>query len=228
MDEEKISTDQNTKQTKRGIGCSCKSITLGGCLFIIIFVVLVILTIIQRPRFLWKPFVDWNNNGLVTYEFEPEDYSTEDIKKNIDSQINNLQESKVEISEKELTALARENFNGLRDLRLDIKEDTIIMYWILEDSIKDNPLLGVVKLKVQKGDEIVVEHIGTNRIGIPEIVSKAVIRSTLKLLRLGDKERSDELILEIINASNSFTINAIDLSEDKIVLTVNTNISFIR
>jgi hypothetical protein len=99
----------------------------------------------------------------------------------------------------------------------------MFVYFVLDDSIPENPLYGVVVVKINEAQNLEIEKVGTPKVGIPKQINKALVNSALAYLTLGEKLEEENLIYKLLASKNSFKAEKIEFQQDNLVL---KNITF--
>jgi hypothetical protein len=202
----------------RAVGC--KRIFAFGCLSILICFILFILLLIVKPPFFWSRTTDFlNKNTSVDTEKDYVDLTTaQDI---LESQIQAVGENKVELDEDILTVLARNSFENVPYLTVDLEKDSLKLIWIIDNSKDEYPLYGVAEIKKDSKNSLYIDKLGTPRVYLPKAIGKAIFTTIVSLLTIGD-EKADQnsLIYQLLSANPTFDITEIEFADDKLILTI--------
>lgn len=204
-------------------GCGCQSI---GCLIILIIFLsfsFVIYIFIKKPEPIWNEVVIFLNDDLQVEEYK-KNTDPDLIRVKVNDQINSIGENEVMISEDDLTALVRDNYSDLKELTIDIEPGKMNFVWIIDDSIEDNPLYGVVVFKSKEG-ELYIQKAGTNKVALPQIINRLITKSAFKVLELGKQEVNDQLILEILDMDEDFKVKEIRLIDENLYLLLDVDVN---
>ncbi|MDQ7020590.1 MAG: hypothetical protein Q9M91_01965 [Candidatus Dojkabacteria bacterium] len=187
-----MSEDNNHEEKGSGIGC--RTIALGGCLIILAAIGILIFLLVTRTNIILGTVIDFLNKDLETTSISSENTSY-DILADVYSQIDEeLEIQSLEFSEEEITILARESFEDLEDLTIDIESNKITLFWKAYSRVEDHPVLGVVTLN-KESDNIEIDHFGTARIGFPKIVNKFVTSRVSNFIEQGENDSVNDFFL---------------------------------
>ncbi|MFQ5493324.1 MAG: hypothetical protein ACE5DX_04155 [Candidatus Dojkabacteria bacterium] len=141
------------------IGTARKAL-LTGCLIIVLLLVLFFVTVIIRPPFLWNPFKDFLNAGLVPPAVE--ETEVEQLYDKIGAE--GKATLSYTLSEAEAIVLFRQLLSVESDLRIDSEENTMSI--LLNLDTDENPLWMVARVE-DDGSMLSVTKVGFERIGMP-------------------------------------------------------------
>lgn len=219
---EKYDREDEKQDHRRPLGC--RRIACGGCFSIVILFIVLIFLIISKPDFFWNPMVDFLNNGR---EIEmQEEHSIEDAKAYIENQVTGFGENVIVIPEEYITPLLKEVLVTFNRPYAQVDEQGMHIYWIMDNKIEDNPLLGKVTVKVDEKLSIYASSIGFERFGIPEFFAKAITNAVESALQLVDSQSGAEGLLQrLFGTSNEFEIKKIEFKKDELRLLIDVKFS---
>ena len=212
--------ERDYEKDEKGRLPGCRNI---GCFFLLIIAALVIFcfyVVLSKPKSLWNPLVDFLNAEV---ELKDENKLTFLESKSIVEEKINDNHAEVKIPENALTALTQESFDSFKNINVQIEEGRMFVYFVLDDSIPENPLYGVVVVKINEAQNLEIEKVGTPKVGIPKQINKALVNSALAYLTLGEKLEEENLIYKLLASKNSFKAEKIEFQQDNLVL---KNITF--
>lgn len=195
-----------------------------GCSFVFIifasFILLIIL-LVTKPGFFWKPFTGFMNKGIeISSELE---YTAEEVSSNIKDQIreNGFGESVITITNNEITALARQSFPELPVLQIAFTENRMSAYWILSGKVDGNYLLGFAQIQNDSEDILNVSKLGTPKIVLPKFLNKAISTAALAIFTFGEEKHENyNLIAQIIRDTFNYEILDVKFLEGEMHLTI--------
>lgn len=204
---------------------TCRSVS---CLFLaIIFLCCALITIItiSRPPSIWSSFVKFNNKDVILQK--DNQISLEDGKEHIEGQITGIGENVVSIDEQYLTALARSSFEQLTLLTIEVEEGIMNIYWAVDTSVEDYPLIAQVQLSLTEEDELIIDKVGTPAFKLPKAANQALTSAVLAVLNFQDGGESENknLLSRLLAIDNDTDIKEIEFKENMIELIINVNVS---
>jgi len=222
------STIQQTRvvEYKRGSGCfTGMGCNIAGCLVSLLLILCclgTIFTIVNRPAFIWDRVVTFLNTGLnlPTYQNTNPTFIEESIISNIKNGQNDIY-----ITEDQLTAIARERLTQLKDLRFDIENGELSMFWALDNS--ENPVYAQVKLKVEN-NKIVISKLGTPNVTLPEFANESANSLILSVLNASGIGGSGNFLDTLFAENGNIKINRIEFQKDKLYLDVFVNVNLFQ
>lgn len=212
------------KEVRRGNGCGLRIFFYLGCLgfCFLIFAGIYILT--TKPVGAWEKIVEFLNDDVqVNYTKSLPNYDT--VKVSVDDQLNTKGQNEIKITEDQLTVLGRENISQLKNLTVDVESEVVRLYWTIDENNKENPLWGVVEIKILEGKPE-IKKIGTERVGLPSFLNEALTNGILAMLDFGNNEKNpNEIIRALITKNEEMEISEIRLEKDLLVIVVNVDVS---
>lgn len=205
-----------------GCGCGCRTITCGGCFLFLLLIIGCIYIVINKPPFIWSEIVEYANNGIEAPKYTPQDLNN--LQDNINSQINNIGEVKINLTQDQLTTLIRNNTTGLNDLTVDINNNEMIIYWQLDKTLPAKPLYGIVEIKETSEGNLEISKIGTGRIGLPDFISTAATNTVYSLLNINKENQTPVGLLTSIFTSDNLTIKSVNLEDGLVKITADIKV----
>lgn len=204
-------------------GCGCKIFLYLGCLVFCFIIIAGIYVASTKPSGVWEKVIDFLNADLVVQEQNLSTYDA--VKANLDEQLDVKGENNIEITEEQLTVLGRENISQLDTLTADIESEVVRLYWVIDNRVEDKPLWGVVEIGVVDSKPE-IQKVGTERFGLPSVLNEAITNGILSLLNFGDESKDpNDLVKNLITKNDEMQINKITLEKDKMVITINVDVS---
>jgi hypothetical protein len=204
-------------------GCGFRSIGCSGCFLIIVLIVLLVGLFITKPKGIWEKTVNFLNSDVSVPEYDGTTY--ESAVSTVNTQIEDVGENIVYITEDQLTAFGRENIPQLKEMIIDIEEGKLRIYWNIDSSIENKPLVGVIELQKNSGGELYITHFGTNRVSTPGFVNKYLTNVLFAVLNLGTKNNtSNAFLVKLVSLSENVEIKDVSFADDGLNLTVNVNV----
>ncbi len=198
-------------------GCGCRTFGCGGCLVLILLIVGLLYLVIAKPDALWKRFVDFLNNDINVEQFN--NLSYEDATAELNNQIDNIGDNQIVITENQLTAIGRKNIPQLKNLTIDTKLNTIRILWNLDEIENNEPLWGIIEISKNNANELQINKIGTNRVGLPSFVNKAISDVALNILDFGSEDRNaDQIFNQLVDFNENYKIQSIDIQDGQVVV----------
>ncbi len=210
--------DNKNKEINPLVGC--KVTFMFGCFFLLALFCFGTYMIISNTGNFLNSAITFLNDDLEISKPELTGDS-ESIKANIDSQVKSVGENKVEISEADLTILARDRFDDLKNLTVDIKDGYMIFYW--EIFRRDEKLYAIAEIKNEDKDNLYIDRLGTKRFFFPKRLNRIVAGFSFNGVDFFKDEES-KLIYEILDSDQVYTIEDIKFENDKLILTINVDI----
>jgi len=203
-----------------GIGCNA----IGCGILLILFACCLgtIFVVISRPAAIWDRVTTYLNTGLNTQVYQPA--SADYIQENIIGNLKNGQND-IYITEDQLTTIARERLTQFKDLRFDIENEELTMYWALDSS--NNPVFGEIRMKTENSTVKIIK-IGTPNLTLPEFTNAALNNILLSALNLNNKEGDGNLLSALITDNSNLKINKVEFQKDKLYLDVNISINLFQ
>lgn len=213
--------EHETDDQPRQIGC--KRIACGGCFIIIVLIITLVLLIISKPRFFWQPTVQFlNNNVTLSEQTTP---NLEEAKEFIESQITELGENTVRIPEEYITALIPVVLTNFNTPTAEVDDQGMHIYWILDNTIPEEPLLGKITIKADEQTGFYAHSIGFERFGIPEFFAKALMNAVQSAIQLlGQNSANTNLVQGLFGINGDFSLKAVEFLQDELVLVVDVNV----
>ncbi|MCA9386848.1 hypothetical protein KC669_02315 [Candidatus Dojkabacteria bacterium] len=214
--------EEEEKNHHRSITCR-----LISCFFLlIIFFCCALFFIITayRPPSIWNGIVEFSNKDV---ELKKEsDISFEEAKEHIGEQVTAIGENKVIIEEDYLTALAKEGFNGFKDLTVNVEEGHLDLFWALESSIPNNPLIAQIRVGTDSSGDVVIQRLGTPRVSVPRSVNQLLTTAVIKLLNSEKNDTNNKSIIgNLLSVENDTSIEKINFRDGFVELTININVN---
>ena len=207
-----------------GCGCGCRTITCGGCLLFILVIIGFAYIIINKPAFIWSEVVEYLNDGQKAPKYEPQDLTT--LQESINSQISNIGEVSINLTQDQLTTLIRNNTVQLKDLTVDIDPNLLTLYWYLDNSLPAKPLYGIVEIKSTESGNLEITKVGTGKVGLPDAVNKFATNTVYSLLNLENTEGTSPLsILTSIFNSENITVKSVKLEDGLVKITADIKVN---
>lgn len=198
-------------------GCGCRSIGCGGCLLIVLLIVGFSYLIISKPDSLWKRFVSFLNNDIQVQEFN--NLSYEDATAQLNNQIDTIGDNQIVITEDQLTAIGRKNIPQLNHLTIDTKPNKIRVLWQLDKTTENEPLWGIIEISKTETNDLEISKIGTNRVGLPSFVNRAITDLALNVLDFGSEDRdADQIFNQLVDFNEDYQIKSIDIKDNQVVV----------
>jgi len=210
----------------RGVGCApgcgCKSIACGGLLIIVLIIIACVFVVVNKPAGIWHSVVDFLNSGVEVPTYH-ETTSTE-AKSKINEQITKVGENKVTIDEDSFTAILRDRVPDLKNPVVDLEPGLIRIFWDLDQSIENDPLHGVMEIKVQD-KKLVITKVGVSRIGTPAFLNDFVSNTVISLFNQSNTKKDGDysLLYNFLSPDQNITITDLSLEQDKAIITLNIN-----
>lgn len=203
------------------LGCGCRTIACGGCLLIIALIVAIVYVVAAKPPALWGIVVNFLNDDIHVPAYVPQPLDA--TQSQINSQIQTVGDTTITITQDQLTTLARNNIKNLQDIVVEIKPEAMRLYWKIDKTIPDNPLYGVIEVKVGTDGKLEISKIGTGRIGIPDFLNQTISGVVNSFLNIGGTggNQSNGFLGGII-PSNSLNIKSVVLKDG--VMQINASI----
>ncbi|MEO6728317.1 MAG: hypothetical protein ABIM99_00180 [Candidatus Dojkabacteria bacterium] len=203
-------------------GCGCRSIACGGLLVILLLIVGMIFIAVNKPSGIWNSVVDFLNAGVSVPKYTPT--TSDEAKSKINEQITKVGENKVSIDENSFTAILRERVPDLKNPIVDLQPGIIKIYWELDQTIKDDPLYGVMEIKVQD-KKLVITKAGVERIGTPGFINDFVSNTVMSLFNQASSKKDGDysLLYNFLSPDQNITITDLSLEQDKAIITLNIN-----
>ncbi len=206
----------------RGSGLGCRSIACGGCIVVLLIIIGIVFIAVNKPAGIWNTVVDFLNADAQVPEYKGT--TSDQAKSQINDQITKVGENKVTIDEDAFTAIIRERVPDLKNPTFDIEPGIIRLYWDLDNTIKDDPLHGVVEIKSQDKN-LVITKVGVNRVGTPTFLNDFVSKTIISLFnQTGSKKDGDySLLYNFLSPDQNITITDMSVEKDKVIITLNIN-----
>jgi hypothetical protein len=196
---------------------SCRNIINCGCLIFILLIVGLIFLIANKPANIWGSVVDFLNAGIQIDAASP--LTIEAAREQINSQIETVGKNTITINEAQLTALTKDRLPQLGNLQTSIEDNSIKLYWNLDEFSAQKPLYGVLEIKKSNEGKIEITSIGTNRIAVPEVLSKTVSESIVSVLNIGNTtDEKFRLVYNLLNPDKNLKIDDITIEKDNIII----------
>ncbi|MFS8131488.1 MAG: hypothetical protein ACMG57_05960 [Candidatus Dojkabacteria bacterium] len=216
--------EDNRKPKGKGCapGCGCRSIACGGCIVIILLIIGAVFIAVNKPAGIWNSVVDFLNAGVQVPAFKGT--TSDQAKSQINDQIKAVGENKVTIDEDAFTAILRERVPDLKNPSVDIEPGIIKIYWDLDQTVKDDPLHGVIEVKVQDKN-LVITKAGVNRVGTPSFLNDFVSKTVINLFNQAGAHKDGDysLLYNFLSPDKNITITNLSLEQDKAIITLNIN-----
>jgi hypothetical protein len=209
-----------------GMGCSCRTISCGGCFIIVLVIIIFTFLVVNRTPFFWSPFVDFMNAGVEVPEID--NLTADEAKENINVQIKTVGENLVHIDESELTALVKARIPDLPNPVVDIEPEYFRIYFELDKTIEDKPLYGMIEVK-HDGTKVYFSQFGTGRVAFPEFLNEAV--TTFILARVSNVQNVDKnyaILYNFLAPDSSVTLSKLDLDKDELEITISVAADLFR
>jgi hypothetical protein len=204
-------------------GCGLRSLGCSGCFLIIVLIVLLAGLFITKPKGIWEKTVNFLNSDVSVPEYDGTTY--ESAVSTVNTQIEDVGENIVYITEDQLTAFGRENIPQLKNMVIDIEQGNLRIYWNIDSSIENRPLVGVLELQKNSSSELYITHFGTNRITTPSFVNKYLTNVLFAVLNLGTKNNtSNAFLVKLVSLSENVEIKDVTFEDDGLNLNVNVNV----
>jgi hypothetical protein len=215
---EKVIVEYRDREPKRS-GIGCKAI---GCILMLLLVACIcgsIFVILSKPPFIWNPVVDYLNADL----FIPDHYNVNffDAKNILSQQITLVGENNVALTEAQFTALAQDKLPVIAKPFFDIESDYLRILWVLDDSIPEHPLFGVIEIKQDAENNLYINKIGTGKVGLPDILNNGINSAITKF----GGNNPIELINKLISSDENIKVEDIVLQKDQILIKVNVKVN---
>jgi hypothetical protein len=216
--EETSEPKYKSSNNDRAIGC--KRLFAFGCLTILICFVIFIVLLIAKPPFFWGRTTDFLNKD-VSIDTEKDYVELSTAQDLLESQIQSIGENRVELDEETLTVLARNSFENVPHLTVDLEEGSLRLIWIIDNTKDDHPLYGVAEIKKDDDNNLYIDKLGTPRVYLPKPIGKAIFTTMVSLLTIGD-EKADQnsLIYQLLSANPTFDITNIEFGDDELILDI--------
>lgn len=214
--EDKESEDKKPIITCRTISCF---------ILILLFcpIIFFIFLIVAKPPIFWDTFVSFNNKDV---NITAPRLTLEESRNIVNEQLTNLGLNDVIIPQDVITVLARVSFPELPNLTVEIKDDSMNIYWPIQQKDNDS-LLGAAEIKKNSNGELYISRLGTPRITLPKFVVKAVSNAALTVMQFGEeKARDNNLLYKILDANKDLSIQGVEFREGELIITVDINVSF--
>ena len=219
-----MENDTETEKPKIKLGCNL-IISIFSLIFILIIVSIGFI-IFSKPKEIWSPIITILNNGVVLDSNINEELKNINIKEFISKQIKSLGDNTIIIPEKYLSPLIKEQIEVLPKLRVDLEKDKINVYWVLEESIKDNPLIAHLQLRIGENDEVILSKLGVPLVSLPEVINKLLLASTLNTLKVaGDNLNFSSVLTQLLDINQNAKINGIKILDNQVEINVNISIN---
>ncbi len=204
-------------------GCGCRTLSCSGCLLVILLVIGSIYVVLSRPPVIWNTVVNFLNNSVQIPQFNG--MSAESAKNQINSSAQASGYTSVSINENQLTAIVRENFKQLDNAIVDIEPNTIRIYWSLEKTIPNNPLIGVIEIKMGTDGKLNLTKVGTEKIALPDFMNQLVSNLVPSVLSISssDKDKT-QVIYNLLSSNQSFQIKNVKLEKDNLILEISIDL----
>lgn len=204
-------------------GCGCRSLSCGGCLLAILVIVGFFYVLINKPPIVWKEVINYLNNSVAIPKFNG--MTSQNAKDQINSSAEASGFKTVTIDENELTAIVRDNFKQLDNATVDLEPDTLRIYWNLDKTIQDNPLIGVMEIKMDKDGKLNLTKVGTERVALPDFMNQLVSNLVPSVLSISssDKDKT-QVIYNLLSSNQNFKIKGVKLEKDKLNLEISIDL----
>lgn len=188
--------------------------------FILILLLICCLSItfilISKPPVVWDSVVDFNNMEIEL--LDDSEFSYEDAVDRIDEQIVNRGDNFVTIEEEFLSVLARESFPALKDLTILVGEDSMTLYWLIDES---SNLIGAAEIRIDNDSRLYIDGLGTPRFKLPKELSNSVAGIALTYLNFGNStNESGNLIYKILGAKDSQMIDDVKFKDGELEVNI--------
>ncbi len=209
------------------IGCGCRTISCGGCILIIALIIAIIYIVINKPPAVWSGVVDFLNDSIVMPTHNGK--TSESSKAELNEQIKTVGDVDIIVTESQLTALGREKLTGFKDLVIDVKPEVLSIYWKMDETVQNKPLIGIIEMRLDSNNKIYISKIGTNKIGSPEFLNDALTTTAYSILNFGNNtpENKYGFLLNLIPATNT-TFKSISFEEAKVVIKANVKVDLFK
>lgn len=198
----------------------CKVTFMFGCFFLLALFCFITYMIISNTGNFLNIAITFLNNDLEISQPELTQ-SSKNIKENIDAQVKSVGENQIEISEADLTVLARDRFDNLKDLTVDIKDGYMIFYWQIYES--DEKLYAIAEIKNENKDNLYIDRLGTKRFFFPKRFNRIIAGFSFNGIDFV-KDKENKLIYEILDSDQVYTIEDVKFEDNKLKLTINVDI----
>lgn len=195
-----------------------KFLQILGCWLPILLVIVLIVFIIVKPEGLWRGFADYMNAGIVVPEIDKITFI--EARDRVNSRITQIGLNSVEVTEPELSAIAQEVFPQLKDVVVDVEPELIKLTWVIDDTIEEDPIYGIVEVKKGEDDLLVINKFGTERLQTPPFLNKLITDSIIYIFKLQGDDIDNNIIYTLLNLGNSIRLTDVQLEQDYVILNI--------
>jgi len=208
-----------------GCGCGCRTISCSGCLLIILAIVGIAYVIINKPAVIWSEVVTYLNAGERAPSSSPQDLTN--LQDLVNSQISNIGEVQINLTQDQLTTLIRDQATQLNDLTIEVKPKQLTIYFYLDKTLPAKPLYGIVNINQTPEGKLEISRIGTGLIPLPDFVNKTATNTIYSVLNIDNtnQDQSPISILSSIFNSQNITIKSVDLQEGTVKITADIKVN---
>ena len=208
-----------------GCGCGCRTFSCGGCLLIILAIIGIAYVIINKPAVIWSEVVTYLNAGERAPSSSPQDLTN--LQDLVNSQISNIGEVQINLTQDQLTTLIRDQATQLNDLTIEVKPKQLTIYFYLDKTLPAKPLYGIVNINQTPEGKLEISRIGTGLIPLPDFVNKTATNTIYSVLNIDNtnQDQSPISILSSIFNSQNITIKSVDLQEGTVKITADIKVN---
>lgn len=202
-----------------------RSIRMFGCLPLLFLCGIFLYVLITRTDPYWGSIVSFLNQGEELTSTESE-LTYEQAQGEFEDQIQDLGENQVKLTNQQMTVLAREHLSELPEVTIEADADVIHLYWNVEDSSDQGPLLGRIDMRLDEENEPFISYVGLNRFGIPSSLSKQLSEALLPVLQFTYGSSTPSQLLSVVFTGNENNeIYDIEFKDDEVQFTIQISLS---
>lgn len=208
-----------------GCGCGCRTFTCGGCLLFVLTIIGIAYVIINKPAFIWSEVVTFLNDDQRAPTYKPQDLTN--LQESINSQISNIGEVQINLTQDQLTTLVRDQATQLNDLTIEINPQQLNIYFFLDKTLPAKPLYGIVNITQSADGKLEISRIGTGLIPLPDFINKTATNGVYSILNIdnSNQNQSPLSILSSIFNSENLTIKSVELQEGTVKITADVKVN---
>ncbi len=209
------------EHTRRGIGCSCRTISCTGCLIIVALIVAIIYIVIARPPAIVNPIKVWLNDGLqatINEGTTPEAALAAWTAQGTNFKVG---DNDLVVKQDELRALIQSKVGNVNAINVQILSGKIKLY-VNGDTNTDVPLWLVGEIASEDGQHLHLTKLGTERIGLPTFMNDFLTRVIFSVLNLaGNKQASsDDLISAVLPLPSTIQLKSLKMEPGVLTITL--------
>jgi len=211
-----------------GCGCGCRTLGCGCFIFIALIIAGLAYILINKPPFIWSEVVSFMNDGVEAPKYKQQDLST--LQDSINSQISNIGEVKIDLTQDQVTTLIRDKAPQLKDLTVEVITNQFTIYWYLDNTLPAKPMYGIVNINSKDDGTLEISRIGTGKVALPDFINKTATNGIYSLLNINtnDSNQTPLSILTSLFNSKNISVKSVELKQGIIEITADINVNLFQ